>query len=391
MRILLIPLAGGVGLGPLTRCLAVAKEAVSRGHEIVFLCKDSFADIITKYGYQYYNAPICHSNGVKPHPFRLSDVAIELGWIEKLYIEKAVKRERQIIKLFKPDVIFTETQFSVPISAGIENIPWAAATSWADHPDFKSPLYADSETFNGYENQFNRILKKYNLPKINDINELAYFRANLKIAPTIPEIQPELRQVPDVHFVGYLLSPDMEEGRLPETVEKWNKNNPTIYVYMSPGDITPEQWVSTMISAFKNTQFNIMVTLAPLHIHLNSLPKISNIQFIANLPGSAAIRRSDLVITHGGGNTVTNALLQGKPMMIFSHLYAERDYNGRAIERLGAGINFRTEQFNEKDLLNNARKIISNKSYYRNAQKLGRRLQSFGGAKKAVDLLEELI
>jgi UDP:flavonoid glycosyltransferase YjiC (YdhE family) len=401
VKILLIPLAAGVGLGPMTRCMAVAREAKNRGHEVLFLCKENFCKIAKRFGYKTYTAPIPNPyNGPKPPPFRLSDVAIALGWIEKKYMVSAIETERKVIRMFRPDVIFTETQFSVPVSASVENIPWTAATSWADHPDFKSPLYKDCDTASGFEKGLNRILKRYNQPEIRDVNELAFLRARLKIAPTIPELQPELQNVPDVHYVGSLLSPEMEGDFLPQrnekkrfsrVVEKWNRNRPVIHVYMSPGDIKPDVWIATLVKAFKHTGFNVMVTLAPLRIMPGMLPKIPNICFFRSLPSMEAIRRSDLVITHGGANTVAAALMSGKPVMIFPDMYAERDYNGRAVERLGAGMNFRTESFNPQGLLTNAQKILSDGSFTLNARKTGRRIKGLGGSRHALDLIERIV
>lgn len=391
MRILLIPLAGGVGLGPLTRCLAVASEARQRGHDVALLCKKSFLKIAAQYGYKTFPAPSPKLSRITTYPFRLSDVAAKFGWLEESYIESAVREEQKVIRIFNPNVIFTETQFSVPISATVAGIPWAATASWADHPDFKSPLYEDKHTVRGFEHIFNRILTRYGLPEINDINELAYMRANAKIAPTIPELQPELRKVPDVHFIGYLLSPEFEAGRLPSFFDRWGTRNPIIYVYMSPGDIPPRQWIRTMIKTFEHTHFNVVVILAPLNILPLSLPSIPNIQFVTNAPGSAAISRSRIVITHGGGNTVSNALLHGKPLVIFPHLYAERDYNGRAVENLGAGINLRTEQFTARDIMSYVRQILSDKTFAQNAQIIGKRMKMLGGSRRALDVLEKLV
>lgn len=404
MRLLLIPLACGVGLGPLTRCLAVAHEAKIRGHEVLFLCKNTFCEIVRKFGYITHTAPTpSRYRGPKPPPFRLSDVAIALGWVEESYINSAIEAERQIIRSFRPDVIFTETQFSVPISASIENIPWVAATSWADHPLFKSPLYKDNETAYGFEEIFNRILDKYSQPKINDICELAFLRAHLKVAPTTPELQPELQNFRDVHYVGSLLSPEMEDSfltpqqemwinsKLPDIVENWEQNRPVIYIYMSPGDIKPNLWIPTLIKAFKDTRFNVMVTLSPLKILPSSLPNVPNIKFFKSLPAIKAICRSNLVITHGGANTITSALISGKPVMIFPDMYAERDYNGRAIERLGAGMNFRTEKFTPQDLLLNAEKITSDRTFALNAKKIGDGIRKLGGSHRALDLIENMV
>lgn len=392
MKLLLIPLSGGVGLGPLTRCLAIGREAAKRGHKVAFLCKPTFGKIVTRYGYQTYEAPTPRPRTTRPlpPPFRLSDVAVRLGWLEKSYIELAVSREREIIRIFNPDVIFTETQFSVSLSSSLERIPWASATSWADHPSFTSPLYRQAETVRGLERNFNTILREHHLPAIKDVNELAFLRADIKIAPTTPELQPELLKIPDVHFVGHLLSPDLEEGRLPQAIEKWSKHRPVVYIYMSPGDIAPHQWITTIIKTFQHTHFNVMVALAPLCLpHYTSL-HIPNILFSRHLPGSAAIRVSDVVITHGGGNTITNAFLWHKPVMIFSHLYAERDYNGRAVERLGAGMNFRTEQFNPRDIVRNLNKIIGDTRFIKNAQDIGNSIRQLGGSTRALELLEAL-
>ncbi len=232
------------------------------------------------------------------------------------------------------------------------------------------------------------------------ICELAFLRAQLKIAPTTPELQPELQDIPDVHYVGSLLSPEMEDSflshrvvnsKLPSVVENWEQNRPVIYVYMSPGDIKPSIWIPTLIEAFKNTKFNVMVTLAPLEILPSSLPNVPNIKFFKSLPAIKAIRRSNLVITHGGANTITSALISGKPMMIFPDMYAEREYNGRSVERLGAGMNFRTEKFTSQDLLLNAEKIISDSTFALNAKKIGDRIRKLGGSSRTLDLIEKLV
>lgn len=386
-----IPLSGGVGWGPLTRCLAIAYEARRRDHKVVFLCKKNFARIVRQFGYSFRLAPEPKPNGIKPPPFRLSDVAYELGWLDVRYLEHAVAVERSFIRAFRPDIIFTETQFSVPISASLERIPWVAAASWADHPRFSSPLYSKKDTVYGLEAPINRLLQKYNLPKVTDVNELAYLRADMKIAPTIPELQPELRKVPGIEFVGYLLSPELESGELPSEVRRWDKKRPVIYVYMSPGDILPDQWIHTIASAFVHTKFRVFVTLSPLIKQPKSIPNVSNVRFFQRLPGSSAIQKADVVITHGGGNTVINALLYGKPLIVFSHLYAERDYNGHAIERLGAGMNFRTEEFTPTLLYQHIDSILSKPFYRKNAELLQKKIKNLGGSKKTLDLIEELV
>lgn len=41
MRILFAPLAGAYGMGGITRCLAVAEQAVMRGHQVALLAPET--------------------------------------------------------------------------------------------------------------------------------------------------------------------------------------------------------------------------------------------------------------------------------------------------------------------------------------------------------------
>ncbi|MFG3207325.1 hypothetical protein [Streptomyces sp. NPDC048192] len=42
MKILFEPLGGALGIGAITRCLAMARAAVMRGHQIAFLAPDGY-------------------------------------------------------------------------------------------------------------------------------------------------------------------------------------------------------------------------------------------------------------------------------------------------------------------------------------------------------------
>jgi UDP:flavonoid glycosyltransferase YjiC (YdhE family) len=213
-------------------------------------------------------------------------------------------------------------------------------------------------------------------------------------------MQPELKVVPDVNYVGNLLSPEMENDILTNRYDtkiilrkikqKLEQRKPTIYVYMSPGDIPPKVWISTLIKAFRNTEFNIIVTMAPLKTFTDKIPESENVIFLKSVQSKYVIDNSDIIITHGGANTVTSSLMSGKPMMIFPDMYAERDYNGRAVEKLGAGINFRTEKFTPTDLLDNARKIMSDKKFTSNAKKIGNEMKKLGGSSRTLELIENL-
>ena len=387
MRILLIPFSGGLGLGPLTRCLAIAEEGKKRGHKVAFLCKPFFKKITETRGFLSYLSPEPKHIRRNLPKYRLADLALEYGLLNLEYLQKAIKQELAIIKTFRPNIIFTETQFSINFSSKISGIPWSTAISWTDHAKFRSSLYKTFSIYPHHLDQINRLASQYNISPYGDLCDLAFERAHIKIAPTSPELQPELLSFPNVHFVGSLLSETLENQgnniELPINIY-W----PSIYVYMSPGEIPARQWIHTICNAFSKQSYNVIVMLSPLKNIPRHLPNFPNIHFLGLAPARKFIRLSDVVITHGGGNTMVNALLNNKPLLIFPHNYAERHYNGCAIERLGAGFNLPTKAFTPEIIRKYVEILIHKESFIKNAKKLGKHLWELGGTKRAVDILE---
>lgn len=389
MRLLLIPAAGGVGLGPLTNLLAIADEATGAGHEVAFVVKDAWASDIRQLGFPVYRAVTPRPyQGIPPPPYNLGAVVTRLGWVDENFIRDSVQAERLAITHFAADIVVTTLQFTAPISAALEGLPSAAVFSWADGPGFVSPLYKATQRLTGGEACYNRILEENGLGPINDICELAFLRSELKIAPTIPELQPELLSLADAHFVGHLLSKRVEMNDMPVQVKNWSGSGPLMYVYLGPGDIPSELWIPAISEAFERTDFRVMVSLAQLRNAPKTLPVLQNVRFFERLPGLTAITHSDLVISHGGANTVNNALLAGKPHIVFPDRYAERDYNGRSIARLGAGLNCSTEQLRPGNLRLMAEKVLADGTFAQNAARLGRRIQEHGGAQRVMELIK---
>lgn len=389
MRLLLIPVSGGVGLGPLANLIAIAESAAAAGHDTAFVVKDAWAPEVRRLGFPTYRAVTpAPRKGASPSPFNLGAVGTRLGWVEEGFIRTSIQAEREAIKSFAADIVVTTLQFTAPISAAIEHRPSVAIFSWADGSDFASPLYDSSQQTTGGEAVYNQILAEHGLSPIKHVCDLAFTRSELKLAPTIPEFQPELSSMPDVHFIGSLLSTRLEAGELPDRIKNRTGANPLIYVYLGPGDIPAEKWITAIVETFARTSFSVMVTLAQTDVRPDIVPAVPNIVFYDRLPGMAAIMAADLVISHGGLNTVNNALMAGKPHIVFPDRYAERDYNGRSLSRLGAGVNCSTRQLNPKDLRLIAEEVLSVGTYARSAAEIGSKMRKYGGAQRAIELIE---
>ena len=387
-------MSGGLGLGPLTRCLAIAQEAQMRGHSVAFLCKKEFRPLVKNIGCEIFTAP-------KPRPYlgvpvplyRLSDAAIALGMTDKDYIEQSLKSEFSAIERFKPDVIFAETQLTAAISSNYFKIPLASTASWVDHPNFTSPLFDINESFVGHEVGFNMFLEKYKLPPVSDICELAFLRSQLKIVPSIPEFEPELanNNIDGLRFVGALLYPGIEIGSIPNYLLNSEKEH--IIVYMSRGKLKPNYYFPEIIKAFQDSNFRLSIIVDPQTFkeHQKNINGLKNIRLFKKLPGLVAMRRSSLVITRGGQNTTMSSLLAGTPLLIYPGENAEPDFHARNIERCGAGKNFLSDEFTYEKLKRETDLIISDQSFHINAERMGNRIREYGGAYGALVNMEEYI
>ena len=105
------------------------------------------------------------------------------------------------------------------------------------------------------------------------------------------------------------------------------------------------------------------------------------------LPQPAWIRRSDLVITHGGNNTVTEALAAGVPLLV-GPLSTDQFAGAADIERAGVGRVFDPNHDTAANIAAFAHDVLQSEAVARAAD-LGARLRSTPGQGLAADLIED--
>jgi UDP:flavonoid glycosyltransferase YjiC (YdhE family) len=109
-----------------------------------------------------------------------------------------------------------------------------------------------------------------------------------------------------------------------------------------------------------------------------------------SVPQTKVLPLVDLVITHGGNNTVTETFSFGKPMIVMP-LFADQFDNAQRIYEKGFGIRLDTYNFTEEELLTAIEKLLNDENLKTKLSKISNRIQNSESFIKAAELIEELV
>src|SRR3989442_8875280 len=106
------------------------------------------------------------------------------------------------------------------------------------------------------------------------------------------------------------------------------------------------------------------------------------------VPQLALLQRAALFVTHGGMNSVNEALYYGVPLLVYPQVH-DQLIVARRVAELGAGKTLRG-RVTAADLRGAAAEVLADPRYRRRAVELGGTLRSSGGAMRAADEIERV-
>lgn len=119
---------------------------------------------------------------------------------------------------------------------------------------------------------------------------------------------------------------------------------------------------------------------------LNNIP--DNFIVRNSVPQLEILKKSDLFITHGGMNSVSEALYFGVPLIVIPFSSDQPTVAGQ-VKKFGAGIFLNKNKISAKSLRESADMILKDKSFKENSNRIGETFKSSGGYKRAVDEIFE--
>jgi UDP:flavonoid glycosyltransferase YjiC (YdhE family) len=104
------------------------------------------------------------------------------------------------------------------------------------------------------------------------------------------------------------------------------------------------------------------------------------------LPQTTLIPIVDLVITHGGNNTTTEAFHFGKPMIVLPLFWDQYD-NAQRVDETGFGVRLATYAFEDAELTGAIERLLGGTLSRRMAE-IGADIRAHDGVERAAEAIE---
>jgi MGT family glycosyltransferase len=129
-----------------------------------------------------------------------------------------------------------------------------------------------------------------------------------------------------------------------------------------------------------------LIVVGPAELAAKAPPHVLVREFVPQL---ALLPHLDAVVSHGGHNTVCEALAHGLPLVV-APIRDDQPIIADQVVAAGAGVRVRFGRARVPELRDAVRAVLDDAAYREAAARVGKTLREAGGAVAAADLLEAL-
>jgi UDP:flavonoid glycosyltransferase YjiC (YdhE family) len=207
---------------------------------------------------------------------------------------------------------------------------------------------------------------------------------NLYLYPTEADYDRARPLHPTWHRLDSCVRATDATWELPEALAR----RPGPLVYLSLGSLGSADvgLMQRIVDVLGTTENRVIVSKGPLADQITLHENMTGEGF---LPQPAIIPLVDLVITHGGNNTVTEAFHHGKPMVVLPLFWDQVD-NAQRIDETGLGARLPAYGFKDSELLGAIDRILADRALAGRLAAMAARRRDDPGTVKAADLIERL-
>jgi UDP:flavonoid glycosyltransferase YjiC (YdhE family) len=165
-------------------------------------------------------------------------------------------------------------------------------------------------------------------------------------------------------------------------------DRPGALIYLSLGSLGSADvgLMQRLVDLLGGTNHRVIVSKGPLADQITLHENMTGEGF---LPQPAILPLVDLVITHGGNNTVTEAFHHGKPMIVLPLFWDQVD-NAQRVDETGFGRRFPAYDFEDGEFLGAIDSLLEDRALHDRMAAMSARIKGSSGTVRAADLIGQV-
>ncbi len=412
--------------GPTNNCIGIGHELLRRGHRVVFAAEASWAGKLTALGFEedlVDLAPPAEPAGpdapepdagafwkdyireispefAKPTDAQL-DTVIRPIWEELVegakYCQPALEA---IIRRTKPDAIVEDNVLLFPAlaTAGVPFVRIVSCNPLEVPGDSIAPAFSGlaeddvaghaafraeyDRTHRELWSSFDAWVQQNGAAPLPELEFLPEGDLNLYVYPEELDYTGARPLGDSWHRLDSSVRETDAPAGLPEAFLDGSK--PLVYFSLGSLGSADVSLMRRVIGVLATLPYNVIVSKGPLHEEIELAENMWGAEF---LPQTSIIPAVDLVITHGGNNTVTEAMHFGKPMVLLPLFWDQYD-NAQRVHERGFGRRLSTYSFTDDELASALAELLGDNALRERVAAAGERIRAADGVRRAADLIE---
>ena len=417
--------------GPTNQCIGLADILHDRGHTIVFAAESSWAGRLAPFGFIEELVDLAEpaegagdEDAGKFWTDFIAETAPEFRKPTSRQLETFIQptyqavidgakycepRLREIVARHQPDVIVEDNVVIFPalVTAGA---PFVRIVSCSPleipGPDVPPPFSglpsADPSEWDAYRAEFDRTHRELWAAFNSWVQEQG--------AQALPDLEFMPRggsANPAANLYVYPLEADYIDARpldaswtrmdssVRETDEEYvlppqvaDRPESSALIYLSLGSLggADVQLMQRLVDVLGTTRHRFIVSKGPQADRIILPDNMVGAQMV---PQTKVIPQVDLVISHGGNNTVTETLHFGKPLIVLP-LFWDQYENAQRIAELGFGVRLKTYEFTDDELTGAVDRLLSDTALRTRLADIGAAIRERDGLRVGADVIERV-
>jgi MGT family glycosyltransferase len=409
--------------GPTNNCVGIGNVLRERGARVVFIIEESFEGTLAAKGFeealmrlkpppaspevpgQFWKDFVAETAPVfRESTFTQLEGFVKPVWEELIDGARYVNpRLAEIFEQIQPDAIVEDNVVAFPAVAAARK-PWARIVSCnpleirdpALPPTFSGLATEDRSGWIPFRTRYRELHRKLQhdfsdwcreecgLPLPEPEFMLVSPYLNMYVYPRELDYPRSVPLAPTWHRIESSVRTTDDEFQLPE--EFASRGGRLIYLSLGSLGSADVELMQRLIGMLAKAPHRVIVSKGPQHELIELADNMWGAEF---LPQTNILPLVDLVITHGGNNTVTESMHFGKPMIVLPLFWDQHD-NARRVQEAGFGVHLSTYRFSEMEFFTALDSLLSADSLPQRMAPISERLRSEPGTHKAADLIWRL-